>query len=114
MITKWVNKNIDDKKEFIIKKQNDFNLIQFLRFWKTKIFYDKEGFPFSPTYIKEYFERSDVEKKILDHLQNEDNLNIDRSYKDLIGYILFENKEYSSKEDDKNVIYKDEFFIIKK
>ena len=81
-------------------------------FGKQKFSMIKKVFHF-PTYIKEYFERSDVEKKILDHLQNEDNLNIDRSYKDLIGYILFENKEYSSKEDDKNVIYKDEFFIKK-
>ena len=38
LITKWVNKNIDDKKEFIIKKQNDFNLIQFLWVLENKNF----------------------------------------------------------------------------
>ena len=113
-ITKWVNKNIDDKKEFIIKNQNDFNIIQFLRvFGKQNIFYDKESFPFASQYIKEYSNRLHAHKKILEHLQNGNTLKINKNYKDLIGYLLVEKEKNMSKKNDKNIIYEDEFYVIK-
>ena len=113
-ITKWVNKNIDDKKEFIIKNQNDFNIIQFLRvFGKQNVFYDKESFPFASQYINEYANRLHAHKKILEHLQNGNTLKINKNYKDLIGYLLVEKEKNMSKKSDKNIIYEDEFYVIK-
>ena len=114
-ITKRVKKNIDDKKEFIIKNQSDFNIIQFLRvFGKQNIFYDKESFPYASQYIKEYTYRLNTHKKILEHLQTGNTLEINKNYKNLIGYLLIEKEKNMYKKNDKNIIYEDEFYIIKK
>ena len=114
-LVSWVKNNIKDRKELIVENQTDANLTNFLRVYgKQKIFYDKEGFPFSPKYIKEYQKRREFHNNFLNNYNDSSKENIDNNYKKMIGYLIIEKSQSKLIINQKNIIYEDNIFLIQK
>lgn len=113
-LVSWSKKNLDNKKELIVENQNDANLTNFLRVYgKQKIFYDKEGFPFSPKYIKEYQKRRSFHENYFFNLKNNKFFDNDSEFKKNIGYLVIEKSNLNFEINENEIIYEDNYYIIK-
>lgn len=114
-ITKWVEKNITDKKEILLIDDNDTYLSNFLRvFGKQKIFYDYESFPFSEKYIKTYIHRKNHQKMIVNFIKNKRPESIDDHVEKSIGYIISSDEVNNLNINFKEIIYKGKHYTILK